>query len=82
MNLPQLIEEGAPISRTIQIHPTFLLGVTVFLMALGAFFAETLFVVIAGMTGVSVLVGSLVWLVIGVVTMLAGIVASRMGGGE
>lgn len=82
MKLSSLIEKGAPISRTINIHPVFLVGVTIFLVGVGVFVSETMLESITTSVGITAIVWAVVWIMIGVVTMVAGITASRMEGEE
>lgn len=82
MNLPSIIEEGAPISRTISIHPVFLLGVSVSLLSTGAMIAEVVLSRISGGSDITTVTIALMWFTIGVITFLIGIVLSRQGGEE
>jgi len=64
------------LSKSVHVHPVFLLGVGVLLVALGAVFAETVFAAISAVTGVSVLVSAAVWAIVSVITMLLGVARS------
>lgn len=82
MKLPSIIEEGAPISRTINIHPVFLLGVSVSLLSTGAVIAEVVFSRIAGGSDITTVTIASVWFTIGVTIFLIGIGLSRQEGEE
>jgi|APHM01.1.fsa_nt_gi hypothetical protein len=69
--------EETPIPRTLEIHPLYVVGVAISLIATGAVLGQTLFAAIAATTGVGVLVGGVLWFVLGIITMLMGIAARR-----
>ena len=60
------------LTDAIHIHPVLILGVGILLVAMGAIFAETLFAAIAGITGVSVLVGASIWTILALITIVLG----------
>jgi uncharacterized membrane protein len=75
MKFVPLIQTGTPISRTIRANPLFIIGVSIFILSLGAFFGETVFVLIASVTGTSVLAGAVLWMVVGLIITLAGVLS-------
>lgn len=70
-----------PVGKAVRIHPVFLGGVAVFLIAFGAFLGETLFITISTVLSIGVLTGALVWMTLGLITVLLGVWAGRRGGG-
>lgn len=61
------------LSRSIRVHPTFLLGVGVLLVAIGALFGQTVFATIAAAVGLSVLAASVIWIVTAIIVILLGV---------
>lgn len=68
---------STPIPQTLVIHSLYLLGVFITLIAVGVLLGQTLFAFIATVTGVTVTVGAIMWLLLGVFTLLLGIYRSR-----
>lgn len=64
------------LSRSLHVHPVFLLGVAVFLVAFGAILGQTLFAGVSAVLGFSVLTGAVVWIVLASVTMVLGVLRS------
>jgi len=59
--------------RGVKVHPVFLIGVGVGLIALGSILGVTLFASFASLVGVSVLVLSLEWIVVAFITIIIGL---------
>lgn len=55
----------------------YLLGLSVTLVAIGAFLGETLFALIASVVGVSVLVAAVVWIFLGIITLLISVASIK-----
>lgn len=71
-----------PISPPFRLQVLYVVGLSVTLLAVGALLAETLFVFIASVIGITVLQGAVTWIVIGVLTLALAVFAIRSGVGE
>lgn len=71
-----MASERSLLSKSVHVHPVFLLGVGVLLIATGAILGQTLFAAISSITGVSVLVSAALWAIIALMTMLLGVARS------
>jgi len=64
------------LTKSIRVHPVFLIGLHIQLIAAGALFAETLFIPIVAVMSIGMIPAAVLWLVIGGIIMLLGISAS------
>lgn len=64
------------IENSIRVHPIFILGVALLLIATGSILGQTIFTFLALETGVDVIFWSLVWVLISLTTIFIGIARS------